>query len=153
MSCFKTGNSGKEHRNNKPPTTQRAGERSKRDTTCLTTSHNPPLWHPSWLSDDNPETNPINIKPETSSQVAEQFTWVPLPYCSPPGCPFPVKSLALSANVSPQTFPSVRQEPTFEPWKGSPFWQEDLEFAYLCLCPHYTYEISLLLKKYYYNLI
>ena len=26
-----------------------------------------------------------------------------IPSCSPPGCPFPVKSLALSAHVSPQT--------------------------------------------------
>ena len=33
----------------------------------------------------------------------EQFSWVPLPYCSPPGCPFPIKPLTLSAHVSPQT--------------------------------------------------
>ena len=33
----------------------------------------------------------------------EQFSWVSLPYCSPPGCPFPIKSLALSAHVSPWT--------------------------------------------------
>ena len=33
----------------------------------------------------------------------KQFSWVPLPYCSPPGCPFPIKSLALSAHVSPRT--------------------------------------------------
>ena len=26
----------------------------------------------------------------------------PLPYCSPPRCPFPIKSLALSAHVSPR---------------------------------------------------
>ena len=36
------------------------------------------------------------------SHVAEQFCWVPLPYCSPPGSPFLIKSLALSAHVSPQ---------------------------------------------------
>ena len=35
--------------------------------------------------------------------MAEQFSWVPLPYCSLPGCPFPVKSLALSTHVSPRT--------------------------------------------------
>ena len=35
--------------------------------------------------------------------MAEQFSWVPLPSCSPPGRPFPVKSLALSAHGSPQT--------------------------------------------------
>ena len=82
-----------------------------------TTSQNPSLWHPSWLNKacttrkdsesewlakDNPETNPITMKPKTS-QVAELFSWVPLPYCSPPGCPFSIKSLALSAHVSPQT--------------------------------------------------
>ena len=43
------------------------------------------------------------IKPKTVSHVAEQFSCVPLPYCSPPGCPFPIKSLALSAHVSPRT--------------------------------------------------
>ena len=35
--------------------------------------------------------------------MAEQFSWVPLPYCSPPGHLFPIKSLALSAYVSPWT--------------------------------------------------
>ena len=76
-----------------------------------------------WLAKDNPETNPITIKP----MWQEQFSWVPLTYCSPPGCPFPVKSLALSAHVSPRTihFPSVRQEPSFGPWKGSPFLQQN----------------------------
>ena len=28
-------------------------------------------------------------------------SWVPLPHCSPPGHPFPIKSFALSAHVSP----------------------------------------------------
>ena len=56
-----------------------------------------------WLAKDHPETNPITIKPNIASHVAEQFSWVPLPYCSPPGCPFPVKSLPLSAHVSPRT--------------------------------------------------
>ena len=56
-----------------------------------------------WLAKDHPWTNPITIKPETSSHAAQQFPWGPLPYCSPPGCPFPIKSLALSAHVSPRT--------------------------------------------------
>ena len=48
-----------------------------------------------------------------------------LTYCSLPGCPFPIKSLALSACVSSDnSFPSVRQEPSFGPWKGSPFLQQ-----------------------------
>ena len=56
-----------------------------------------------WLARDNPETNPITINPETLSHVAEQFSWVPLPYCSLPGRPFPINSFALSARVSPRT--------------------------------------------------
>ena len=113
-----TGGPGEEQGTNKPPPTRRVWERSKGDTTCLTTSQSPSLWHPSWLNKactirkdsesewlalDNPETNPITIKPKTASRVTEQFSWVPLPYCSPPRCPFPIKSLALSAHVSPWT--------------------------------------------------
>ena len=55
-----------------------------------------------WLFKDNLETNPITIKPKTSSHVAEQFSWVPIAYCSPLGLPFPIESLALSAHVSPR---------------------------------------------------
>ena len=144
MSCFMTGGPGKEHRTNNPPRTppptRRVQERSKGGTTCSTTSQNPSLWHPSWLNKvcttrkdsesewlakDNPETNPITIKPETASHVAELFSWVPLPYCSPPRCPFPIKSLALSACVSlDNSFLSVRQEPSFSLWKGCPFLQQ-----------------------------
>ena len=139
MSCFTTGGPGKEQGTNKPPPTGRVQETSKGDTTCLTPSQNP-LLHPSWLNKacttrrdseserlakDHPETNPITIKPKTASHVAELFSWVPLPYCSPPRCPFPIKSLALSAHVSSDnSFLSVRQEPSFGPWKGSPFLQQ-----------------------------
>ena len=74
-----------------------------------------------WLAKDHPEPNPITIKPETESDAAKQFSWVPLSYCSPPGCPFPIKSLAVSTCVSSDnSFPSVRQEPSFGPWKGPP---------------------------------
>ena len=119
MSCFTRGGPAKEHRTNKlPPPTGRVQERSKGDTTCPTTSQHPSLWHPSWLNKacttrkdsesewlakENLETNPITIKPKTASHVTELFTWVPLPYCSPPRCPFPIKSPALSAHASPQT--------------------------------------------------
>ena len=70
----------------------------------------------------SPETNPITIKPETASHMAEQFSWVPLPYCSPPGCPFPIKSLALSAHVSPQTihFRVLDKSPVSGPGRGPP---------------------------------
>ena len=73
-----------------------------------------------------PETNPITIKPKTASHTAEQFAWVPLPYCSPPGCPFPIKSLALSAHVSPQTihFRVLDKSPVSGPGRGPPFLQQ-----------------------------
>ena len=131
ISYFTTEGPGKEHRTNKPPPTGRVWERSKGDTMCPTTSQNPSCWHPSWLSNecatlkdsesewlakDNLETNPITIKP-TASHVAEQFSWVPLPYCSLPRHPFPIKSLALSTHVSPLTIHlSIRPESTFWPW-------------------------------------
>ena len=141
MSCFMTGGPGKEHGTNNPPPTRRVLERSKGDTTCLTTSQNPSHWHPSWLIDvcatrkdsesewlakDNRETNPITIKLETESHVAEQSSWLPLCYCSLPGCSFPNKiSCFVSICVSlDNSFPSVSQEPTFGPWKGSPFLQQ-----------------------------
>ena len=137
MGCDTTGGPGKEQGTNKPPPSRRVQERSKGETTCLTTFQNPSLWHPSWLNKacttrkdsesqrlakDNPETNPITIKPETASHVREQFSWVPLPYCCPPGCPFPIKSLALSAHVSPRTihFRVLDKSPVWGPGRGPP---------------------------------
>ena len=127
---------GKEHRTNKPPPTGGVQERSKGDTICLTTSQNPSLLHPSWLNKEcttrkdsesewlaknNPEINPNIIKLETASHAAEQFSWGPWPYCSPPRCPFPVKSLALSAHVSPWTIhvQVLDKSPVSGPGKGS----------------------------------
>ena len=76
---------------------------------------------PEWLAKDNQETNPITIKP-TVSHVAERFSWVPLPYCSLPGHPFPIKSLALSTHVSPLTihFWVLDQSLLSGPGRGSP---------------------------------
>ena len=48
-----------------------------------------------WPGRDNPETNLITIKPETVNHMVEQFSWVPLPSCSLPGCPFQINSLAV----------------------------------------------------------
>ena len=98
---------------------------------------NPPQWNPSWLSKacttrkdpesewltrDNPETNPITIKPETVSHVAEQFSWVSLPSCCLPRLPFPKKSLALSTHVSPQTihFQVLDKSMLYDPGRGPP---------------------------------
>ncbi|CAI9176226.1 unnamed protein product [Rangifer tarandus platyrhynchus] len=74
------------------------------------------------IGKDHPETNPITIKPKTVSHAAKQFSWVPLPSCSPPGCPFPMKSLALSAHVSPQTihFRVLDKSPVSGPGRGPP---------------------------------
>ena len=126
MSCFMTGGPGKEHGTNKTPPTGRVWERSKGDTICLITSQNPSHWHPSWLNKacttrkdselewlakDNPETNPITIKPEMA-------TW----RSSSPGFPYPIKSLALSAHVSPQTnhFWVVDKSPVSRPVRDPP---------------------------------
>ena len=75
-----------------------------------------------WLAKDHLETNPITIKPDIANHAAEQFSWVPLPYCSPSGCPFPIKSLALSAHVSPQTihFRVLDKSPVSGPGRGPP---------------------------------
>ena len=134
---FYTGGPGKEHGTNKPPPTGSIRERSKGDTTCPTTSQNPPLWRPSWLKEagttrkdpesewlakDNPETNSFTRKPKTVTPVAEWFSWVPSPSCSPPRYPFPLKSLAFSAHVSPQTihFRVLDKSPVWGPGRGSP---------------------------------
>ena len=127
---------GKEYGTNKPPPTERVQQRSKGDTMCPSTSQNPSHWHPSWLnkacttrkdsesewlSKDNAETNPITIRPQTASHMAEQFSWVPLPCCSLLRCLLPIKSLALSACVSSDnSFLSVRQEPALGALEGPP---------------------------------
>ena len=162
MSCFTTGGPDKDHRTNKPPPTGRVEERSKWDTTCPTTSQNSSFWHSSWLNTaltplgrtlesewsakDNPETNPIPIKPETASHVTEQFSWVPLPGCSLPGCPFPIKSLALSAHVSPRTihFWVLDKSPVSGPGRGPPSCNT---LATWCELTHWKRLIRLMLGK------
>ena len=76
---------------NKPATTNQknSGKQKQRGDTSphvLPSSQNPYVWNPSWLSDtcatrkdpelewlvkDNPETNPITVKPKTVSHMAE----------------------------------------------------------------------------------
>ena len=56
------------------------------------------------------------------SHVAEQLSWLSLPCCPPPGCPFPIKSLALSAHASPLTihFRVLGKSPVSGPGRGPP---------------------------------
>ena len=128
MSYFTTGGPSKEHGTNKPPPNGRILGKVKKmphvvpPPRILLTGihlgwamHGPPGWTghqeglatrkdwSEWLSRSNPETNSITIKPETASHRAEQSSWVPLPSWSPPRHAFPIKSLALSACVLPQT--------------------------------------------------
>ena len=66
------------------------------------------------------ETDSITIKAETFSYVAEQSSWVSFTYFSQPGHPFLVKSLALSACVSPRTihFQVLDKSPVLGPGRG-----------------------------------
>ena len=117
-----------------------------------------------WWVRDNPENNLITIKPETACHVAEQFSWVPLPCCSLPGLPFPIKSFALSVRVSLQTihFQVLDKSALSGPGRGPPscstptsdlfFWSHWLagsslctlgSFLPYCLCPYR----SLLLER------
>ena len=140
MSCFMTGDPDMNTELISHHQLEEFGKGRKETPGCPSTSQNPSRWHPSWLSDacatrkdselewlakDHPETNPITIKPETASHAAEQFSWVPLPYRSPPGCPLPIKSLALSAHVSPRTihFRVLDKSLVLGPGRGSPFLQ------------------------------
>ena len=68
------------------------------------------------LTTDHPETEPITIKPETVSHVAEHPPGFPRPLLST-GRPFPAKAFALSVHVSPPYNSLLR------PWKESPFLQ------------------------------
>ena len=112
------------------------GEGPKEASHVIPTSQNPPRGiHLGWAMcvpsgrtlSQNVWPDPITIKPETLSHMAEQFSCIPLPSCSLPKCHFPIKSLVLSACVcvsSDNSFLSVRPEPTLGPWKGSSFLQQ-----------------------------
>ena len=82
------------------------------------------------LAKDHPETNPIIIKPKTASHMADQYYWFPLPYFSLPMCPFPIKSLALSAHVSPQTihFQVLDKSPLSGPERGPPSYNKCIDW-------------------------
>ena len=153
VSYFKTGGPGKEHGTNKPPPTGRVWERSKGDTTHPTTSQNPPLWNPSWLSNvcatsknpesgwlakDNPETNPVIIKLQATRQ-SSSLGFPTLLFSARAPLPNKVSCFVSTCVSSDNSFPSVRQERTLRPWKGSPFLQQPQALAQLFpiwLFPH-----------------
>ena len=114
---------------------EKLGKGQKEMPHVLLISQNPSHWNPSWLNNscstrkdpeserlarDNPEAYLITIKPETAGHVAEQSPWVPLPSCSSPGSPLPVKPLALSAWVSPRTihFPVLDKSSVLGPGRS-----------------------------------
>ena len=136
MSCLRTGGPGKEHGANKPSPTERVRERSKGDTTCLTTSQNPSLQHPSWmnkacttrkdsesewLAKDNPETNPITIKPDFEPR-SRTVLLGSLTLLLSTRVPFPNKISALLAHVSPRTihFQVLDKSSVSGPGRGPP---------------------------------
>ena len=130
MSCFMTGGPGKEHWTKKSPATGRVQESQPhvrpppRILLAASTLAEQGVHQQEGLLSQNdwqPRNESHYHRTKTASHVAEQFSWVPLSSCSPPGCPFPIKPLAFSARVSSDnSFLSVRQEPSFRPWKGSP---------------------------------
>ena len=116
MSCFMTGGPGKEQVTNKPPPTRRIWERSKGDTTCPPTSQNPSLLYPSWLN--KACTTRKNSESDWLKTTRKLIPSRKTRDCEPRGgavllgsltlllsswAPFPIKSLALAAHVSPQT--------------------------------------------------
>ena len=75
---------------------------------------------------DNLETKPITIKPETVEPCGRAVLPVSLILLLSARAPLPSEiSCFLSTCISSDSsFPSVRQEPTLGPWKGSPFLQQ-----------------------------
>ena len=70
-----------------------------------------------------PETRPItHCKTRDWEPCGREFLRVPLPCHSPPWHPFPIKSVALSAQVSPQTihFWVLDKNPLSGPGRGPP---------------------------------
>ena len=127
---FTTGGHSKEHRTNKPPTTRRIWERSKRDTMCPSTSQNPSGWLPSWLS--NAWATRKDSESEWLAKDSLDSHHHKIWDCEPCGRTVLLGSLTLllSARVplpskgscfvsscvsSHNSFPSVRQKP--RPWK------------------------------------
>ena len=79
-----------------------------------------------WLAKDNPEANPITIETQDFETRGRAVLLGSLTLLLSTWVPFPNKiSCFVSTCVSPDnSFPSVRQKPSFGAWKGCPFLQQ-----------------------------
>lgn len=71
-----------------------------------------------WLATYNPETNPITIKSNPVSHMAEQLSWTPLPSYSPTQAPLPNKVSCFVQHVrllKTLHFPVVEKSPLLGP--------------------------------------
>ena len=129
-----TGGPDKGHGTNKPPPTGRVRERWKGDTACLPKSlwlastlaercvcHQERLWI-GMIGHRPPGNESHHHKTRDCEPRGRAVLLVSLTYCSLPGCPFPIKSLALSAHVSPRTvhFWVLDKSPASGPGRGPP---------------------------------
>ena len=140
MSCFMTGDPGKEHGTNKPPPTGRVRERSERKhrvsvhfpeslslapilaERCV--HHQEGLWIRR-TGQRPPGNESHHHKTQDCEPVAEQSPAFPYPPALYPGAlPNKISGFVSTCVSSDNSFPSVRQEPSFGPWKGSPFLQQ-----------------------------
>ena len=136
MSRFTIRGPGEEHGTNKTAPARRGQDRSQGDTTRPTTSQNP-RWQPSWLSNAwttrkdsesewlvNPGTNPITINPRLRATRQSGPPGLPHPAALCPGAlPNKISCFLSTCVSSDNSFLSVRQGPSFRPWKRSPFLQ------------------------------
>ena len=81
-----------------------------------------------WLAKDNLETKPITIKPIRLGATWQSSSPGSLFYCPPPGRPFPIKSLALSADVSPWTIHFWDKSPVSGPGRDPPLPATDRQY-------------------------
>ena len=154
MSYLTTGGPGKEHgtiiTSYHQPKEFRKCQKERGDACpyILPTSQNP-CWNPSWLRDACATRKDSKSDwPETTWKITHDYkTWdckpcnravlSSLTCCSALGCPFPIKSVVLSARVSPQTIHFQMLDnlkdclTIFGPWKKSPFLQQKEAIAWI----------------------
>ena len=136
-----TGGPGKEHGTNEPRPTRIIKERSKGERKCQSVcSTNLPEsfslesvlaeWcgatrkdlESEWMARDHLKTNPITIKPEPQGRAVCLASLTPL-LSAWMSCLNKVSCFASMCVSLDNSFPSVRQGSTLEPWKRSPFLQ------------------------------